>query len=199
MGCGGSKPSANTVTPMEEVLVPKHKSADPETKAEINAKKSGKAEKNALPSIQKNGPMRPATAKGIAFTIPLDEKATGSNGSIKKSLPKLNVDVNSKLANAEARWQELDSKSSLKSSGSGKRQPPANLTKKTDMDTEELREKLLEREKKAEENRAKQLQQKTDALAKKDKYADTVRERAKTQTGDDGDDVEYGGEGEDDE
>ena len=92
--------------------------------------------------------------------------------------------------------QELDSKSSLKSNGSGKR-PPAKLTKKTEHDADELKEKLLEREKKAEENRIKQLENKKAAAAKKEQYADQVRERAKTRIDgeEDDEDVEYGGEG----
>ncbi|TPX36099.1 hypothetical protein SeMB42_g07106 [Synchytrium endobioticum] len=200
MGCKGSKPK---VAPAEMAGVPKGKkvSPDPETLAEVSARKTDNKgiDKTApLPSIPKNV-QRPTTARAIAFTIPFDEDpVTKSHTTInKRSLPSLNLDVSNKLANAEARWQELDSKSSLKFSADRKRPVPGNLTKKTDRDADELREKLLERDKKAEENRIKHLQNKKAVALKKDKYADEVRERAKTRNdGEENDDeIEYGGEG----
>ena len=144
------------------------------------------AEKEILPGIK--GKETKAT---VCFEIPLEDLSNntlaGSKNSLAKSLPKLSQDLNAKLANAEERWKELDSKSKRKKGD----KPVLSSAKKNDHD---LAKKLEEKENQAALNRLKEKEKLAAKIAAQEERKRQVLERKKILQDDDR--VSVGGENE---
>lgn len=144
------------------------------------------AEKEILPGIKGK-----ETKAAVCFEIPLDDLSNntlaGSKNSLAKSLPKLSQDFNAKLANAEERWKELDSKSKRKKGD----KPVLSSSKKKDPD---LAKKLEEKENQAALNRLKEKEKLAAKIAAQEERKRQVLERKKVLQDDDR--VSVGGENE---
>ncbi|KAJ3085488.1 hypothetical protein HDU96_005385 [Phlyctochytrium bullatum] len=132
------------------------------------------------------------THKPVAFEIPIDEELKNAKplepqdssvtlSPAKPSLPKLALsqqDLQAKLANAEARWKDLElaqaERRQLRRRGA---KPQLSSKEPKKADPEALKRRLLEKEAHAKENRAREISKLQSKLAKHDEKARRVQER----------------------
>ncbi|KND03974.1 hypothetical protein, variant [Spizellomyces punctatus DAOM BR117] len=157
-------------------------------------------------NLNADAPMFPQAAEGptkpVAFEIPLGENLFGSLtkenssslGSMNRSpatvgrLPSLgltNDDIKAKLANADARWKDLENEELVRKDTSRRRRAKPKLSSNArpktrqgrEEDPEVLKQRLLEKETQAEKNRQRELQKLQAKLARMDQHVRRVQER----------------------
>ncbi|KAJ3199696.1 hypothetical protein HK099_003046, partial [Clydaea vesicula] len=150
------------------------------------------------------GPIASQKPKPVAFEIPIDveffepvkeetlnKNNTDKNNSkevvsniIKVSLPKLNitpVELQSKLANTEEKWKDMEKKLAYKKDLKKKthHEKPVLTRKSKKLGSTELKEKLLLKEAQATKNRIKEMEKLQAKLQKQEEHAKQVLERKK--------------------
>ncbi|KAJ1561630.1 hypothetical protein HK405_003328 [Cladochytrium tenue] len=179
---GGESPKGGE--PSDSEVVP----GGPSSETALKDPSAGLA-RAVVPSIQQASPSSGTVSRAVAFEIPLDEsastKAAEPNPAVRAGLPKLGIDVAAKLANAEARWKDLDEAQETRrtaASQGGRRAKPSLTSSQThqaaaDEDPLALRRRLLEKEAHAAQNRLREIEKLQAKLARQEDRSRRVLQR----------------------
>ncbi|KAI9346417.1 hypothetical protein DFJ73DRAFT_761290 [Zopfochytrium polystomum] len=145
--------------------------------------------KEVVPSIQGKKVEGPIT-KAVAFEIPLDEDpkmirqddSAASLSASRPSLPKLSIDVAAKLANTEARWKDIEQAREVKRAAHRRTKPSLSSsqnhpTHPPDENPIALKQRLLEKEAHAAQNRLREIEKLQSKLARQEERARRVLAR----------------------